>query len=246
MDFLVHDVNMVRNNVLNNRWFDVLLEWLVNACLSSPCRNGGQCISPTSNCSSTTCSASCLCPAGTSGIYCEEIDLCSNIICLNGGICSTNRVLNISYCQCPKNTIGERCETVQVACTSSTCSKHGVCFIDSSMGNFTTRCSCSEGFTGQYCDHFLPPSNPCSPDPCGFNGTCIRTSNSSHYCICPNGFTGNSCNTSKIRLLMLHWLIVWFQVHSVLVPVHLVDIYPNVNKSRIAILLVINVFVLII
>lgn len=89
-----------------------------------------------------------------------------------------------------------RCETIQTICTSSTCLNNGTCFIDTSTGNMTARCLCSKGYTGKYCENFFEPTTICSPNPCGYNGTCIQTSNSSYYCICSNGLTGQSCNSS--------------------------------------------------
>jgi hypothetical protein len=106
---LVHDVNIVRNIISDNLWNKLLFELLVSDCISSPCQNGGQCVSSTINCSSTTCSASCICPNGASGIYCEQKDTsCSTISCLNGGTCLINNENNIAYCQCPSNTTGNR------------------------------------------------------------------------------------------------------------------------------------------
>ncbi len=104
------------------------------------------------------------------------------------------------YCQKKIFFFVERCKTIQTVCTSSTCSNNGTCFIDSSSGNSTTRCLCSQNYTGQYCDIPLLLTNSCSQNPCGFNGTCIQPSNSSYYCICPNGLTGQSCNSSKYIL----------------------------------------------
>ena len=52
------------------------------------------------------------------------------------------------------------------------------------------------GYTGHYCQSLLNSFNSCSQNPCGYNGTCLTTSNSSYYCICPNGLTGRSCNSS--------------------------------------------------
>jgi hypothetical protein len=90
-----------------------------------------------------------------------------------------------------------RCEAIQSACASSTCSNNGVCFIDSSSGNSTTHCLCSQDYTGQHCEISLHSIDSCSHNPCGYNGTCVQTSNSSYYCICPDGLTGQSCNSSK-------------------------------------------------
>jgi hypothetical protein len=83
--------------------------FIVSDCISSPCQNGGRCVLSTMNCSSTTCTANCICPNGTTGLYCERQDAsCSMIHCLNGGICEMNKETNISYCQCPSNTTGSR------------------------------------------------------------------------------------------------------------------------------------------
>lgn len=128
---------------------------------------------------------------GTSGVYCEQKDNS----CLNGGTSLINKESNIPYCQCPLNTIGERCETIQTLCTSITCSNNGVCFINASAGNNTASCRCSQGYTGEYCETLLPS---CLHKPCGDKGTCIPTSDSSYYCICPDGLTGQSCNSSKL------------------------------------------------
>jgi hypothetical protein len=82
-----------------------------------------------------------------------------------------------------------------------TCSNNGVCYIDASSGNNTLRCLCYRGFTGQYCQSPLNPISSCTQNPCGYNGTCFPTFNSSYYCICPNGMIGQSCNASKYVFL---------------------------------------------
>lgn len=91
----------------------------------------------------------------------------------------------------------DRCETIQTVCTSSTCSNNGTCFIDASFENNATRCLCSQEYTGEYCEILLDSIDLCSQKPCGYNNTCIQTSNSSYYCICSNGVTGQSCSSSK-------------------------------------------------
>ncbi|CAM4742153.1 unnamed protein product [Rotaria magnacalcarata] len=182
-------------NVSNEKkQFD--FELLVNGCISSPCLNGGQCISLTNNCSSTTCPVSCACLSGTSGIYCEKQDTsCLTLPCLHSGTCVTNLITNTSYCQCRSNTIGVRCETIQSICTSAICSNNGACYVDASTGNNTFGCICFPGFTGQYCQSFI---SSCLQNPCGYNGTCFPVSNSSYYCICPTGLIGPSCNPSTL------------------------------------------------
>ncbi len=86
-----------------------LFESLVSGCITSPCRNNGQCVASTTNCSLTTCSASCICLDGTTGTYCEQLNTsCLTIPCQNNGTCLTNSMTNISYCQCPSNTTGVR------------------------------------------------------------------------------------------------------------------------------------------
>lgn len=108
-DILVQNVNIVsrkKNEVDFNLKF---IFDLVSGCFSSPCRNNGQCVATTTNCSLSTCSVECICVNGTRGNYCEQIDTsCLTEPCQNGGYCITNSLTNISYCQCPTNTIGSR------------------------------------------------------------------------------------------------------------------------------------------
>ncbi|CAF4786385.1 unnamed protein product [Rotaria socialis] len=165
-----------------------------NGCSSSPCQNDGQCISSIVNCTSTTCPISCICSNGTTGVYCEQLDMS----CLNGGTCLTNETTDISYCQCPANTTGSRCETIQIVCTNTTCSNNGVCSIDTSSDENRAYCVCDEGYTGENCQTSILPPTHCSRKPCGNDGTCIQTSVSSYYCICSNGLTGQSCNSTAL------------------------------------------------
>lgn len=53
-----------------------------NLCVSSPCRNGGSCISLPDN------SFKCLCPKGFEGKTCsEDIEECHSSPCQHGGTC---------------------------------------------------------------------------------------------------------------------------------------------------------------
>jgi len=96
----------------------------------------------------------------------------------------------------------QRCETIHSICTNIDCSNHGVCYVDALSGNNTSRCICFQGYTGQYCQLSLNSFNSCSQNPCGYNGTCISTSNSSYHCICSNGFIGQTCNSSKFLYII--------------------------------------------
>ena len=82
-------------------------------------------------------------------------------------------------------------------CTNTLCLNDGICYVDASSGNSTTRCLCSSGYTGRYCQTPLIPQSACSQNPCGVNGTCIQRIDASHYCICPSGLIGPSCNSSE-------------------------------------------------
>ncbi len=53
-----------------------------------------------------------------------------------------------------------------------------------------------QGYTGQYCQSALNSLNACLQNPCGYNGTCVTTANSSYYCMCSNGLMGQSCSLS--------------------------------------------------
>lgn len=90
-----------------------------------------------------------------------------------------------------------RCETILPICTNATCSNNGVCYIDASKGTNVLQCICSSGYTGQNCQTLINSLSACASNPCGYNGTCYPTSNSSYYCICPNGAVGSSCSSSK-------------------------------------------------
>ena len=90
-----------------------------------------------------------------------------------------------------------RCETSNSICTSEFCSNNGICYIDASSGNSTLRCICSQSYTGSNCQSPINVLNPCQRNPCGNNGTCITTTNSSYTCLCPNGLIAQSCSSSR-------------------------------------------------
>jgi hypothetical protein len=51
-------------------------------------------------------------------------------------------------------------------------------------------CVCPTGFTGTNCSI---RTNPCNPQPCFHNGTCIANGTQSYTCICPTDYFGTRC-----------------------------------------------------
>ncbi|CAF3778690.1 unnamed protein product [Adineta steineri] len=168
----------------------------INPCSSIPCKNNGTCIR---NSNIENGVYRCNCSTGYFGKHCEYLNGCISSPCQNAGTCLLNNETNIPYCQCLSNTTGSRCETIQTLCTNTTCLNNGACFIDRSSNSSITHCLCTQGYTGNYCEISLLSINFCLQKPCGYNGTCIQTSNSSYYCICPDGLIGQSCSSNILK-----------------------------------------------
>jgi len=77
-----------------------------NPCLlNNPCANGGTCsVNPLTN------QAICICPPNTYGSNCSNYcpPRCASTWCYNGGRCTDS--YGQSYCSCPQNFRGRRCE----------------------------------------------------------------------------------------------------------------------------------------
>ncbi|UJR22293.1 hypothetical protein I4U23_025351 [Adineta vaga] len=94
---------------------------------------------------------------------------------------------------CPSSSfIGSSCNISSTLCDIlQPCQNQGKCITDNttSDGYF---CQCSSGFNGTHCEHDI---QPCQPDTCWHNSTCINVSNSDYVCDCANGWTGVHCET---------------------------------------------------
>ena len=185
--------------------------------VTSPCRNGGQCIN-------TPGSYTCQCRDGFEGRDCLiNVDDCVDKPCLNGGTCldetagfkclcvdgfggdlcqtdidecesqpclngaTCTDYVNSYTCTCRSGFSGTNCEINDEDCTSSSCLNGGSC-IDG-INNYT--CICTKGFTGSNCQ--LPKSQCRDSNPCKNSGVCIDSDNGYYTCQCASGWTGNNC-----------------------------------------------------
>ena len=74
---------------------------------TAECLNGGTCTVTEDS------GASCNCVFGFTGSMCEtELPSCTEILCLNGGICSRLENQDSPVCTCPSQFTGSKCETV--------------------------------------------------------------------------------------------------------------------------------------
>ncbi|XP_067848566.1 coagulation factor X-like [Heptranchias perlo] len=106
----------------------------IDACVSTPCRNGGICHSAVSE-------YNCTCREGYGGRSCEiESDKCTSNPCKNGGWCRSKAAQYECFCETGYH--GRNCEL-----GPSDCSAHGhTCdhFCKSQYGNYV--CYCTQGY----------------------------------------------------------------------------------------------------
>lgn len=131
----------------------------VDPCEPNPCQNQGDC-SPTSDGGAT-----CWCPLGFNGSYCEIAPpSCEVNVCLNGGTCYQTELG--SSCVCPdKSHFGVLCEMVNgpELCALNPCKNGGTCLGD--LINLEV-CQCADGFFGLFCD-----ATPCTGPVCSSTPT---------------------------------------------------------------------------
>ena len=103
---------------------------------------------------------------------CQE-DPCSEITCLNSGVCASGS------CECPEGFTGTRCETISgEICGNIVCLNGGQC-----IGG---ACDCPSGWTGADCS--IQQADPCDELNCINGGICVDG-----ICACPPGFSGEFC-----------------------------------------------------
>lgn len=112
---------------------------------SSPCQNGGTCIDD----NGFAPHASCLCPSGFAGNFCEiDRDDCESNPCENGGTCAD---VGVGFsCSCPHGYTGKLCSSRVTVCASGPCENGGTCS-EHPQGGF--ECICKPEFVGMTCKH---------------------------------------------------------------------------------------------
>ncbi|KAM9364956.1 protein eyes shut homolog [Pholidichthys leucotaenia] len=146
--------------------------------LHNPCLHSSTCLTRSNG------TASCRCPAGFEGSWCEiDTNECSSNPCQNQGDCVDQ--VNGYSCDCKMGFSGFYCEENVNECASSPCINAGTC--QDLVNKF--RCLCPPGYFGLLCDLDV---NECDASPCLHEGICINTPGG-FECVCRPGYSGLWC-----------------------------------------------------
>jgi len=178
-------------------------------CLPCTCGSHGTCMEGINNNGSCICSTGwahnvtdlptdpCdVCASGFSGSDCHVTVPCTPANCYPNSYCDDR----VGECICTGNYTGSTCTSClpgftrpDLGCPADiqcplNCSYHGTC--DLYLGT----CSCNPGWLNTTCN--IP--DPCFPDPCSNDATCIRavnyvTGSTSFTCACVGAWTGATC-----------------------------------------------------
>lgn len=124
---------------------------------STVCAHGGTCVSSNTD----PPSASCLCPGGYTGSYCNvtrQNDPCASNPCQTRGYCALGLTNTTYSCICQANYTGSQCERSN-PCISSPCLNQAICQSYWNTTNTWFMCRCVGTFTGTRCETSL--LNPC-------------------------------------------------------------------------------------
>ncbi|KAI3382076.1 hypothetical protein SNEBB_000637 [Seison nebaliae] len=158
---------------------------LIDTCSSSPCRNGGECISNDDGWKCINCNKD------MTGKHCSiPIDSCKNNICKKG-TCIPDYELEPFYykCKCLVGWKGRLCDEEYNVCDSNPCQNGGDC----EYNHNSFYCSCSSGWSGKLCERL---NVNCISRPCLNGGTCVETDNG-YKCYCSSQTEGNECEILK-------------------------------------------------
>ncbi|XP_058507232.1 protein eyes shut homolog [Solea solea] len=149
--------------------------------LHNPCLHNSTCLTRFNG------TASCRCPAGFEGSWCEiDTNECSSNPCQNQGDCVDQ--VNSYSCDCKLGFSGLHCDEDINECLSSPCHDIGRC--QDLVNGF--RCVCPPGYFGTLCDLDV---NECEVSPCLHEGICINTPGG-FKCVCRSGYSGARCEVN--------------------------------------------------
>uniref|UniRef100_A0A5S6PZG2 Uncharacterized protein n=1 Tax=Trichuris muris TaxID=70415 RepID=A0A5S6PZG2_TRIMR len=172
-------------------------EMIPEECTSSPCLNGGSCVSGQSPSEPYVCD----CLAGTSGRHCEVryVDNCLVDGCLNGGSCESQN--GTFVCQCPPLFSGAQCHLPALSFAEDDS------FQEDSNTTGSSSNALDERFKNYICYinmcHIKANDKSCNLEcnsyVCGFDGVdCVDNPESFHQCTdqvyCANVFMNDICD----------------------------------------------------
>uniref|UniRef100_A0A8C5HG05 Protein eyes shut homolog n=1 Tax=Gouania willdenowi TaxID=441366 RepID=A0A8C5HG05_GOUWI len=147
----------------------------------NPCLHNSTCLTRSNG------SASCRCPAGFEGSWCEiNTNECRSNPCKNQGECVDQ--INSYSCDCKNGFSGLHCEEDVNECASNPCYNSGIC--QDHVNRFL--CVCPSGYFGTLCDLDV---NECEVSPCLHEGICINTPGG-FKCVCGPGYSGSRCEVN--------------------------------------------------
>ncbi|XP_057309168.1 uncharacterized protein LOC130647358 isoform X2 [Hydractinia symbiolongicarpus] len=167
----------------------------LDPCYPNPCTHG--------DCKEIAGGYICNCTTGFKGPKCSEINRCEPNPCFHGGTCEQING-GVGYvCQCQPGYKGEMCERKDL-CHPNPCHHNGECsdglppaFSEHNKYSVQANkrqlgaihCTCAKGFKGERCDEI----DPCYPNPCEHDSTCIANAHAPIKCNCSIGWKGEHC-----------------------------------------------------
>lgn len=145
-------------------------------CSDLPCRNRAKCVKPHTGSAPSAPRFICVCPAGKTGVWCEEdeVDPCRGNPCGEGGQCVRVSRTELPHyaCNCKSDFTGIHCESKIDHCATSPCLNNATC----QSCEEPYYCTCLETYTGTNCEtHSIGPSGS-TDEECyslGWMVTCI-------------------------------------------------------------------------
>ena len=125
---------------------------------------------------------------------CEPDDPCTNVTCLNDGVCRPDFASESFSCHCQVGFTGQLCETNVDPCSLSLCRNGGLC--QASGSNFS--CNCPDEFDGEFCErarHLCNETiNGVSYHKCADDRYChYDVASHTYRCACPINKLGEFC-----------------------------------------------------